>query len=186
MKVTSATDILREIEESSNRSFLPIIGPVKGKYLAETVIRSGASRILEIGTLIGYSSILMASNLPEKGQITTIEINPDSARKARDNILRAKLDSKIKVLIGDAVKVIPGINDTFDMIFIDAEKSEYLDYLQLGEKNLKLQGIVFADNVKIFAERMADYLDYVRNSGKYSSRFIDAGFDGVEISTKLI
>lgn len=185
MGVTTATDILREIEESSKRSFLPIIGPVKGKYLVETVISSGASRILEIGTLIGYSSILMADNLPDNGQITTIEINPDSVRQARENILRANLDSKIRVLIGDAVKLIPDIHDTFDMIFIDAEKSEYMDYLRLGERMLKKSGVVFADNVKIFADRMADYLAYVRNSGKYSSRFIDAGFDGVEISTKL-
>jgi predicted O-methyltransferase YrrM len=185
MKVVSPVDILKEIEESSTRSFLPIIGPVKGKYLVETVINSGAKKILEIGTLVGYSSILMASNLPKNGQITTIEINPQSALKAGENIRKAGLHSQIKILVGDAIQVIPGIRDSFDMIFIDAEKSEYMRYLHLSEPILKQNGTIFADNVKIFAEQVKDYLNYVRHSGKYSSRFIDVGFDGVEVSTKL-
>ena len=71
------------------------------------------------------------------------------------------------------------------MVFLDAAKNEYLDYLKLSESRLKKGGIVVADNVKIFAGQMRNFLDYVRDSGKYRSRFFDAGFDGVEVSEKL-
>ncbi len=183
--VVTAAEVLKEIEAASKKSFLPIIGPIKGKYLAETVEKSQPQRILEVGTLVGYSSILMATRLSQNAHITTIEINPASAKKARENIRRLGLSDTIEVLVGDARNVIPEIQGEFDMVFIDAEKTEYLDYLRLCEPKLKKNGIVFADNVKIFADRMQDFLDYIRNSGHYSSQFIDVGFDGVEIATKL-
>jgi len=177
--------VLNEIEKLSQNRFLPIIGPLKGKYLADTVKTYKIRKVLEIGTLIGYSAILMARNLPEDGRIFTIEINPQSARLAEDNIRRANMTDKIKIFIGNALDVIPQITEEFDMAFIDAAKNEYFSYLKLCEHGLKKNGIVFADNVKIFANQMQDYLEYVRNSGKYKSELIDAGFDAVEISIKL-
>ena len=81
--------------------------------------------------------------------------------------------------------IIPTLNESFDMVFIDASKNEYLDYLKLSEDKLKKGGVVFADNVKIFAHNMQNFLDYVRNSKGYRSEFIDVGFDGVEVSEKL-
>ena len=182
---TKAEAILKEIENLSKEEFLPIIGPVKGKYLVETVKNHGAKRVLEVGAFIGYSAILMAGALGTDGSIVTIEINPDSAARARENIEKAGLTRRIEVRTGNALSVIPSLPDAFDMVFIDAQKSEYLAYLKLAEAKLKKDGPVFADNVKIFADQMRGYLDYVRNSGKYQSRYIDVGFDGVEISTKL-
>ena len=180
-----ADTILKEIESSAHRKFLPIIGPIKGRYLIDIAKKSGVEKVLEVGTLVGYSSIMIAKNLPDDGLVETIEINPQSAAIAEENIRKANLSKKIKVDIGDALKVLPGIKEQFDMVFIDAAKTEYLAYLKLCEKNLKKSGVVFADNVKIFAGDMQDYLDYVRRSGRYSSQYIDVGFDGVEISLKL-
>lgn len=177
--------VLREIEELSKRTFLPIIGPIKGEHLVDTIRRFNVKDVLEVGTLIGYSAILIAKNLPEQGRVVTIEIKPKSARLAEENIRKAGLADKIEVYIGNALTVIPTINARFDMVFLDATKGEYLDYLRLSEKTLKKDGVVFADNVKMFADEMRDYLDYVRNSGRYQSEYIDVGFDGVEISTKL-
>jgi predicted O-methyltransferase YrrM len=177
--------VLREIERLSNKTFLPIIGPVKGKYLVDTVRRLNVKNVLEVGTLIGYSAILIASNLPQEGRVITIEINPGSARLAKENIQKAGLADKIEVHIGDALTVIPRIKDDFDMVFLDATKDEYLEYLKLAENKLGRGGVVFADNVKMSAHEMRDYLDYVRNSGSYKSEYIDVVFDGVEISTKL-
>jgi predicted O-methyltransferase YrrM len=118
--------------------------------------------------------------------LTSIEVNPDSAGRARGNIEKAGLAGKITVITGNAISVIPKLgNIIFDLVFIDAGKSEYRSYLNLAEDKLRRGGIVFADNVKIFASQMGDYLDYVRNSGKYRSEYIDVGFDCVEISTKL-
>ena len=177
--------VLREIERLSKRTYLPIIGSIKGKYLVEAVRRFNVKDVLEVGTLIGYSAILLALNLPQKGRVVTVEINPESARLAEQNIRRAGLADKIELHIGDALTVIPTINDRFDMVFLDAAKDEYLEYLKLSENKLEKGGVVFAENVKMSAHEMRDYLDYVRNSGRYRSEYIDVAFDGVEISTKL-
>lgn len=179
-----AESVLNEIEALSKVRFLPIIGPLKGRYLAETVRKYKVTVVLEVGTLIGYSAILIAKNLPAAGRVFTIEINPRSAQLAQENITRANLDDKIRIYTGDALQIIPKIDMEFDMVFIDAAKNQYFDYLELCEGKIRKNGVVFADNVKIFANQMKDYLDYIRNSGKYQSEFIDVGFDGVEISIK--
>lgn len=177
--------VLREIEELSKREYLPIIGREKGEHLVDTVRRFNVKNVLEVGTLVGYSAILIASSLPQGGRVVTIELKPKSARLAEENITRAGLADKIALHIGDALTVIPGMNGRFDMVFLDAAKDEYLKYLKLCEDKLDRGGIIFADNVKMPAQEMRDYLDYVRNSGRYRSEYIDVGFDGVEISTKL-
>jgi predicted O-methyltransferase YrrM len=177
--------VLREIEEVSKRTFLPIIGPVKGKHLVDTVRRFNVKNVLEVGTLIGYSAILIASNLPQEGRVVTVEMKAKSAKLAEENILKAGLADKIEVHIGNALTVIPRMNGRFDMVFLDATKDEYLEYLKLSEHKLERGGVVFADNVKMSAHEMRDYLDYVRNSGRYKSEYVDVVFDGVEITTKL-
>jgi predicted O-methyltransferase YrrM len=177
--------VLRRIEGLSKRRYLPIIGPAKGKYLVDTARRFSVKNVLEVGTLIGYSAILIASNLPQEGRVVTIEMDPESARLAEENIQKAGFADRIEVHIGDALTVIPRINDSFDMVFLDAAKDEYLKYLKLSENKLQRGGVVFADNVKMSAHEMRDYLDYVRNSGRYKSEYVHAAFDGVEISTKL-
>ncbi|HLD88982.1 MAG TPA: O-methyltransferase [Candidatus Nanoarchaeia archaeon] len=177
--------ILNDIESLSRKNFLPIIGPVKGKFLATAIKKYKVKKILEVGTLVGYSSILMAKHLPKEGKIFTIEINRKSAKIAEDNIKKAGLSEKIRVIVGDAKKIIPKLKEKFDMLFIDAVKEDYLEYLKLAENKLNKGCIVLADNAKIFANEMNDYLEYVRNSGRYKSSLLDAGFDGVEFSIRL-
>lgn len=177
--------VLAEIEKLSHTTFLPIIGRAKGKYLVEALKRFRVKKVLEVGTLVGFSSILIAKNLPEGGRVITLEINPQSVQTARDNIERAGLTDMIEVREGDALLLIPQVNGVFDMVFLDATKSEYRQYLDLAEGKLRKGGVVFADNVKMAAREMRDFLSYVRDSGKYTSEYIDVGFDGVEISEKL-
>ena len=180
-----ADAVLKEIEEFSRKRYLPIIGPVKGSYLVDTVRNFGVKRVLEVGTCIGYSAILIAGSLPEDGRVITIEIEPYSAEIARKNIQKANLAGKIEVLTGDAAELLPGLKQEFDMVFLDTAHDELLEYLKLCEGMLVKGGVIFTDNVKMFARIMRDFLDYVRNSGKYSSRCIDVGRDGVEVSVKL-
>jgi predicted O-methyltransferase YrrM len=104
---------------------------------------------------------------------------------AGQNIGRANIPPKVKIITGDALQVIPTLKGMFDFVFIDAEKSEYYQYLKLAEGKLQRGAVVFADNVGAFADQMGDYLDYVRASGKYKSRYVQVGKDGVEISVKL-
>jgi predicted O-methyltransferase YrrM len=89
------------------------------------------------------------------------------------------------VIAGDAVKVIPKLTGKFDMVFIDAEKEEYFDYLKLVEKKLHKGSVIVGDNVGVSTDQMKEYLDHVRSSGKYKSEYTPFGKDGVEVSIKL-
>ncbi len=183
--LTSADGVLKQIEAAAKKEFLPIIGPHKGKFLAEEVQRAKPRHVLEVGTLIGYSAVLMGKEMDEDAEIVTIEIHGDEAEIAGENIVKANIPPRVKIIKGNALEVIPTLQGSFDFAFVDAEKTEYLQYLQLAEDKLHSGSVVFADNAGIFADQMSDYLDYVRNSDKYQSRYIQVGDDGVEISIKL-
>ncbi len=183
--VSRADEVLRLIEQASEKNFLPIIGPFKGKFLSEEIKKAKPRCVLEVGTLIGYSAILMGKEMDDKSEIITIELHRDEAELAGKNIVRANIAAKIQIIVGDALQVIPTLMGQFDFAFIDAEKTEYFQYLKLVEAKLMKGAVVFADNAGVFADQMGDYLDYVRNSGRYRSRYIQVGGDGVEISVKL-
>ena len=178
----SAESVLKEIEKASEGQFLPIIGPKKCRLLVDLIKKYKPKRVLEVGTLVGYSAILMAQNLPKGGRIISIEIDSDTAKIARENIERAGFDHLVDVKLGDAVIVIPTVKDKVDFLFLDAAKEEYRQYLKLAESKLNKNAVVVADNVKMFEADMKDYLDYVRRSGKYESKTYDLGSDAVEVS----
>ena len=166
--------LLKDLEQIAKKEHLPSIGPLKGKIISDIVKRYRPASILEIGTLHGYSAILMGNLLPDDGgKLITIEIDRDLANIATKNIEKAGLSCKIKVICGDAINVIPRLGGyKFDLVFLDAIKTQYLNYLKLLEaKNLlKEESIVVADNVILYESEMKDYLDYVRNSGYYRSQ----------------
>jgi len=180
-----AEKVLKEIERMTRNQFLPIIGPRKGQVLVETIRRIKPKRVLEVGTLIGYSATLIGKELGKEANLVTIEIHPDEADVARKNIEKAKIAPETEVIVGDARKVIPTLKGKFDLVFIDANKSEYFEYLRLVESKLHKGSVIVADNAGIFADEMRDYLDYVRSSGKYSSEYVPMGEDGLEVSVKL-
>ena len=183
--LNKADKILKEIKNMTNRKFLPIVGPDKGRVLARVIHEVKPKRVLEVGTLIGYSAIMMAKELESDAHLITIEIHANEAEMARANIKRAEVSPSIDVIVGDAIEVIPKLAGKFDMVFIDADKTEYLDYLRLVERKLHRGSVVVADNAGIFADQMKDYLDYVRSSGRYRSEYVSFDEDGVEVSVKL-
>lgn len=169
-------NILRELEQLAKREHLPSIGPIKGKIISEIIQKYKPTTILEIGTLHGYSAILMTALLLDyyhDAKLITIEIEKNLADIARKNIGKAGLAHKIEVVCGNALDVIPTLTAyKFDLIFLDAVKSEYLQYLKLIEVNelMKKRSVVIADNVLLYENEMKDYLVYVRNSGRYDSQ----------------
>ena len=183
--VDSADLVLRQIEAQAENTFLPIIGPDKGKYLAEEVRKAKPMHVLEVGTLIGYSAILIGKQMQPGSEIVTIEIHREEVKLAGENIVKANVPAKIRIITGNALDVISTLQGPFDLIFIDAEKTEYMQYLKFAEPLLHKGTVVFADNAGVFASQMEDYLHYVRYSGNYESRYIQVGEDGVEISIKL-
>jgi len=166
----------------TERHFLPIVGPQKGRVLVKVIRKTKPKRVLEIGPLIGYSAILMGKELDNDAQLVTIEIHADEAKMARENIERAEIPPAVRVVTGDARRILPRFDGTFDLVFMGADKREYL---RMIEDRLHKGSVVIADNAGIFADQMGDYLDYVRSSGKYSSRYVPVAGDGLEVSVKL-
>jgi predicted O-methyltransferase YrrM len=187
--------LLNQLEQIAKRKQLPSIGPVKGRIISDIIKKYRPTSILEIGTLHGYSAILMGNLLPDDtGKLITIEIDRHFANIAMKNIEKAGLSYKIKVICSNAIDVIPVLDDhKFDMVFLDAIKTQYLRYLKLTEeKNLINEGsVVVADNVILYESEMKDYLEYVRNSGNYQSQTTETTLefnknvkDALEISVR--
>ena len=183
--------VLEDIEKTAKNEFLPSIGPIKGKIMKDIIKEHKPEKALEIGTLHGYSAILITINIliQKAGKkkmnidfennssepiLFTLEKDGEMAQIARSNIENSGLSDKIHLINGDALKDIPKLKSKykFDMVFLDATKSEYLKYLQLIEQYglLNKRAVVVADNVIMYEDEMEDYLDYVRNSGNYISR----------------
>lgn len=194
MALSKAEKILKEIEdEARGKRFLPIVGPNRGQILVKVIREKKPKRVLEVGALVGYSTILMGKELERDAHMITIEIDANNARIAEENIRKAEIPPTVEVLVGDAIEVIPRLKGLFDLSFIDAAKTEYLSYLRLIEGKLHKGSVIVADNVA----RAPSYLDYVKFSGKYSSRFecVDGTVltspcdlyhgNGLEISVKL-
>lgn len=182
--------VLKSLEKMAEKEFVPSIGPIKGKIVKDTIKRYRPKDILEIGTLYGYSAILMASTLP--GKVVSIEIDKSLAETAKKNIVDAGLSEKTEVITGNALDIIPILDRKFQLMFLDAAKGEYLEYLKSAEKYcLEIGAVILADNVKVSKDEMQDYLEYVRNSGVYTSRTVDTPLeftpnigDAIEISIK--
>jgi predicted O-methyltransferase YrrM len=192
--VSRASQVLRRLEKMADKQFVPSIGPIKGKIITGIIQKYKPRNILEVGTLYGYSAILMADTLNgANGKVITIEIDKPIADIARKNIADAGLADKIDVIVGNALDVIPRLNSKFDLLFLDAAKNEYLKYLELAQKrNLKEGSIIVADNVEISKSEMQDYLEHVRNSRGYRSKTIETTVeftpnvkDAMEVSIKV-
>lgn len=123
------------------------VSAMQGKMLALFVKMSKARRVLEIGTLGGYSTIWMARALPEGGRITTIEANPHHAETARLNIEEAGFEARVDLRVGAALDVLPGITGPFDLIFIDADKPNNPAYLEWAMQLAQPGTVIVGDNI---------------------------------------
>jgi caffeoyl-CoA O-methyltransferase len=123
-----------------------ISGPQVARLLEALVWALQARTILEIGTFTGYSAISMASVLPENGRLITCEMNPRHAESARENISRSPYGGRVTIEVGPALETIRRLSDTFDLIFIDADKKQYLEYFEATLPKLAPRGLMVADN----------------------------------------
>lgn len=123
------------------------VSPVQGKLLALLVQLTRATRILEIGTLGGYSTIWMARALPAEGKLVTIEKNPQHTKVAQDNLRNAGIDQKVDLRVGSALDILPQLQGPFDLVFIDADKPNNPAYLEWAIALSRPGTVIIGDNV---------------------------------------
>lgn len=147
---TDEADVLMELNRATHlKTFYPnmLSGKVQGKFLEMVSRMIKPKYVLEIGTFTGYSAINLAKGLAEGGKLITLEVNEEMEGFIREYIQKAGMQDKIQLMIGNALKIIPELSNEFDLIFIDADKEQYVDYFELALKKLKKGGFILADNV---------------------------------------
>lgn len=148
---------LEKIKKKALGEHIPIIMDdtleVISKYLKELKPK----RILEIGTAIGYSAICFSEFLSENGVIDTIERDTERIKEAKENKKKAEVSDKINIYEGDAVEILPTLNEKYDVVFIDAAKGKYPFFLNEALRMLAENGIIFADNILYKGYVMSDY-----------------------------
>lgn len=124
-----------------------LIGKMEASFLGFLLRSINAKRVLELGTFTGYSALAMAENLPKDGEVITVDINEKTVVLAKKFWSEAASGSKIKSILGSGLDIIPTLEGSFDLVFIDADKRNYLPYLKLVLPKLSERGIVVIDNV---------------------------------------
>lgn len=123
-----------------------VSGHLQGRILKMLVEMIKPQNVLEIGTYSGYSALCLAEGLPEGGKLYTIEINDEQEEFTRPWIEQSEVADKIEFIIGNALEVVPKLNVTFDLAFIDGDKRRYLDFYELALKHLRPEGFMLVDN----------------------------------------
>ena len=181
-KFTSDTDeLLQEIEaiNSIHSRSTMLSGPVQGKLLELLSIALQPQRILEVGTFLGYSALCMAKGLKAGGRLHTIELSKESGDTAERFFAKSSQHEQIILHRGSALELIPTIDEAWDLVFIDADKVNYINYYELTLPRLKKGGVILADNVLFHGEVLEDEI-----SGKYA-KAINAFNEHVAADTRV-
>ncbi|AVQ32496.1 O-methyltransferase [Fusobacterium varium] len=195
-KIKEKDELILEMEAYAQKYNVPIVTKEVAEYLRFLVSSYKIKNILEIGTAIGYSGILMAKEIKENnGKLYTIEIDEERYNLAQENFKKSGLSNIISIK-GDALEEVKKINDTFDFIFIDASKGHYMEFFEDSYKLLNEGGIIFIDNImfrgylykeypkrfKTIVKRLDSFIDYLY---KRDDRFVLLPFgDGVGLCFK--
>ncbi|MBQ9658979.1 MAG: O-methyltransferase [Clostridia bacterium] len=149
---------LQKIKEKALENHIPIIMDDTLEEIEKRLKQKGKiEKILEIGAAVGYSAICFSKFIEEKGKIDTIEREHERAEEANENFKKVGVENKIHLYEGDAVEILPTLDDKYDMVFIDAAKGKYPFFLKEAIRLLKPNGIIFADNILYKGYVMSDY-----------------------------
>ena len=197
---TGNTTILEEIEKEAIDTYVPIIRKEMQSFLKLLLAIKKPARILEVGTAVGFSAILMAEYNPVSCEITTIENYEKRIPIARENFKRAGKDGMITLLEGDAAEVLKTLNEPYDFIFMDAAKGQYIHFLPEILRLLAEDGVLVSDNVlqdgdiiesrfavtrrnRTIHKRMRDYLYELTHHENLVTSVLPIG-DGITVSTR--
>jgi predicted O-methyltransferase YrrM len=147
---TPENDLLAEVAKFTQMQFPEshmLSGQVQGQLLKNISWMLRPKRILEVGTFTGYSALCLADGLAEDGLLFTIENRKETAAYAHNFFRKSALFPKIKLLIGEATEILPTLNETWDLVFLDADKPGYIDYFEEVFPHIRKNGIILADNI---------------------------------------
>ena len=147
---------LREETERTMEFHRMLVGPLEGAFLHVMTRLTRATRVLEIGMFTGYSALCFAEAIPDQGHVITCEIDETSAAMARRFFAQSPHGRKIDIRMGPALETMAGVHGPFDLIFIDADKLNYLNYYQRAKEMLSPQGVILIDNVLWDGEVLRD------------------------------
>ena len=163
---------LKKIKEKALEDHIPIIMDDTLEVIENYLKEKNVKRILEIGTAVGYSAICFTKVLSEDGIIDTIERDEQRVKQAKINIEKAEVKDKINIYDGNALEILPTLNEKYDVVFIDAAKGKYPFFLKEALRMIKENGVIFADNILYKGYVMSDYNKHkqrtaVRNLREY-------------------
>ena len=198
---TENSVILETIEKEALDTFVPIIRKEMQSFLKVLLAIKKPKRILEVGTAIGFSALLMSEYAPKDCKITTIEKYEKRIPIARENFKRAGREEQITLLEGDALEILRGMKGSFDFIFMDAAKAQYISYMPEVVRLLEKDGVLISDNVlqdgdiiesrfavdrrnRTIHSRMREYLYALKHHPLLETSIVPLG-DGVALSTKV-
>ena len=194
--------LFKQMEDFAKENKVPIINENGRKVFIEIIKKYKPQRVLEIGTAIGYSALLTTYYGAENAKIISLELDEVRAKQAQDFINQSAYREQIKIILGDAAKNIEKLdkNYKFDMVFIDAAKGQYPDYLQKVLPLLADDGIILADNVlfrgyvmseekpprryKTIVKRLREYIAMVSDTDKFTTEIFENG-DGLALTKRL-
>lgn len=187
---------LEKIKKKALEDKVPIIMDDTLEVVAKILTEIKPNKILEIGTAVGYSAICFSEYLQENGKIDTIERDTERVKEARENIKKAEVEDKINIYEGDAVEILPTLNDEYDVVFIDAAKGKYPFFLNQALKMIRQGGVIIADNVlykgyvmsdynkhkqRTAVRNLREYIAEITNNDKLETKILEVG-DGLAIS----
>ena len=196
---TPEDELLAEIAEwtrTNHAESVMLSGHLQGKFLEMISCLIRPDRILEIGSFTGYSGLCLAKGLSEKGQLHTIEIREEDGKRAKAYFDRSIYKEQIILHIGNALEIIPGLNETWDLVFIDADKPAYVEYFNLVLPLIRKNGVILADNVFFHgqvldkqvkgssAKGIQAFNDYIRNRHDIEKMIVTIR-DGLYLIRKL-
>ena len=197
---TPESEIIETIEQEALETYVPIIRKGTQSFLKVLLLMKKPMKILEVGTAVGFSAILMSEYMPEGAHITTIEKYEKRIPIARENFKRAGKDSCITLIEGDALEVMQSLEESYDMIFMDAAKGQYIHYMPEALRLLAPEGVLVSDNVlqdgdiiesrfaverrnRTIHSRMREYLYELKHNDELQTSILPLG-DGVALSVK--
>ena len=192
-------NIIKQIKDYADINNVPIMTDSGIHYLTNYIKKNNVKKILEVGTAIGYSAIMMCNCDPEI-TVTTIERDEKRYLEAIKNIKKLELENRINLIYNDALEV--RLSDTYDLIFIDAAKAQSRKFFERFERNLREDGSIITDNMKFhglvdkkqediksrnlrqLVRKVKDYKIFLENNKKYETEFLEIG-DGLAVSKKI-